>query len=205
MRVASTEGVAAALWFSVGAVMAESVYVAASVFVVDRMLSYARTFRFLHWFSAIFLMTLAVVSFVAAVAEKPISVIPLDDRAYPLIFGFGLMFMNPVQLPFWVGWITLLAEKRILNVNARYVLSVGSAALGSFLAALCFIWLGDVILSRWEISAGLFYYVLSGMFALSALIQFRRVWRTGAVNLKTDDFALTMQTPSLYKTPPVKQ
>jgi threonine/homoserine/homoserine lactone efflux protein len=176
IRLASSDGLAVASRFSVGCMMAELIYVSASLFMVDRILRFKGVFIFLRWLSVVFLLAFSVALFLAAGSADTLHVIPSWNNSSPFVFGFALMIINPVQFPFWLGWATVLAEQKVLKPDGRYYLTYAAGAgLGSLLASLCFILLGQFVVSHWFIPQALFHTVLGTLFLVSGILQVRKL------------------------------
>ncbi len=146
VQLVGSSGIVVAILFSLGCLLAELVAVSASVFLVDRMLRFKGVARLLQWISLFVLLALAIFSFIAAGSESSGDFSPAWDGSSPLIVGFVMMLINPVQLPFWLGWTTVLVGKRVLRTAGfHYVLYVAGSALGSLAASACFIVLGKLL------------------------------------------------------------
>ncbi|MEJ1240869.1 LysE family transporter [Chryseolinea sp. T2] len=187
IRLATESGAASAVWFSVGCLLAELVAVSASLILVDRMLRFKNMANVLQWTSLVVLFIFALGCFIAAfsVHQQPDTMI-VDD-ASPLILGFVIMIVNPVQLPFWLGWTAILADKKIIKaVGVQYIMYVVGSGVGSFLASGCFILLGTFFVSKWSVSPMIFYIVLGILFLLSFALQIRKMYdRDRGTTIKT--------------------
>ena len=177
IRLATESGIVPAAWFSVGCLLAELVAVSASLILVDRMMRFKNIAITLQWVSLVVLFVFAIGCFIAAssVQQQPDTMI-VDD-ASPLILGFVIMIVNPVQLPFWLGWTAILADKKLIKAaGVQYVMYVIGSGAGSLLASGCFILLGTFFVSKWSVSPMTFYTVLGVLFLLSFALQIRRMF-----------------------------
>jgi len=134
MQLSATTNYKVAGWFAFGCMIAEVVCVYVCVKVMDR-ISQSRLFiKSMEWVSLLVIAWLVISSF-SSVKE-----VPIPKNMPPLVFGFLLMAINPVQIPFWVGWTTILIESKRLPVdgkdNALYIIGI---AIGSLVASLLFI------------------------------------------------------------------
>jgi threonine/homoserine/homoserine lactone efflux protein len=176
VQLVASNGLMVAALFSLGCLLAELVAVSASVFLVDRMLRFKGVTRLLQWISLFVLFALTIFSFIAAGTDSSDVFIPVWDGSSPLIVGFVMMLINPVQVPFWLGWTTVLVEKRILQTAGfHYVLYVAGTAIGSILASVCFMVLGKVLVDRWSIAPSAFHQMLGILFLVSFMLQLRKM------------------------------
>jgi len=177
VQLVAKNGIAVAVLFATGCLLAELVTVTASLFLVDRMIRFKGVMRFLQWISLFILLGLAIASFVAAFFVPFHQIGPAWDGSSPLIFGFAMMIVNPLQLPFWLGWTTVLTERKILQSGGfQHFLYIVSSGLGSMLASLCFILLGKFLVSNWSIAPGVFHATLGLLFFVSFVLQLRKIF-----------------------------
>lgn len=176
VRLVTEGGVVAAALFAAGCLLAELVTVSASLILVDRMLRFKNVAGVLQWISLVVLLTFTIACFVAATTHSDYQHVQFTNGASPLVLGFVVMLINPVQLPFWLGWTTLLAERKIMKAaSTQYIMYVAGSGVGSLLASVCFILLGKFFVSNWSISPTAFYITLGVLFLLSSFVQLRRI------------------------------
>ena len=179
VRLSAEAGVTAAAMFSIGCLLAELVTVSASLVLVDRVMRFKNIGYVMQWISLIILLLFTVACFMAATSERLPNPILAVDGASPLVLGFVMMIINPVQLPFWLGWTALLAEKKFIKaISTQYLMYVSGSGAGSLLASVCFIFLGKFFVSKWTISPAAFYSTLGVLFLLTFLLQLRKVVET---------------------------
>jgi threonine/homoserine/homoserine lactone efflux protein len=176
VQLVAEKGLTVAVLFATGCLLAELVTVASSLFLVDRMIRFKGVMRFLQWISLFVLLALAIGSFFAAAGKSTVQIGSTWDGSSPLVFGFALMIVNPVQFPFWLGWTTVLVEKRILHTGCvHYCLYVLGSGVGSMLASICFILLGRMLVAHWFTVPGLFPAILGTLFLVSFILQLRKM------------------------------
>ena len=83
--------------------------------------------------------------------------------------------VNPVQIPFWFGWSTVLFTKKVLlpkadNYNS-YILGIG---IGTFIGNCIFIFGGQLIAAKINNNQDILSWVIGGIFTVTAIIQ---IWR----------------------------
>ncbi|HZY79045.1 MAG TPA: hypothetical protein VFE50_05940 [Cyclobacteriaceae bacterium] len=182
MQLSATKGYTIAGWFAVGCMVAEVVCVYVCVKVMDR-ISQSRLFiKSLEWVSLLVIVWLVISSF-SSVKE-----VPIPKNMPPVIFGFLLMAINPVQIPFWVGWTTILIESKRLPVdgkdNALYILGI---AVGSIAASLLFILGGRGIAAWIDGQESLFQWTFGIALVLIAMVQVVKIIRNRRPEAKPTD------------------
>lgn len=171
----------AALWFSCGCLIGEMIYVGLCSAMVDRLARFNPALKWLGWISFGILTGLALIFFIAAFHTPRISFATETPKGSPVIAGTLVMLLNPVQIPFWLGWTAVLFEKGILKPNvSNYINYVTGAGIGSFSASLLFVWAGsslslwiDAHEKLWQISLGLFFSI-SAAYQLKIIFAKRR-------------------------------
>ena len=86
--------------------------------------------------------------------------------------------VNPVQIPFWFGWSTVLFTKKILLPrNDHYNTYIVGIGIGTFIGNLIFIFGGQLIADKISNNQHILNWVIGGIFLLTALIQIWKIWR----------------------------
>lgn len=184
MQIAVTDGVSPALWFSVGALLVEIVYVRLSLVAMDWVRRQQRLFRWLEILTLLIMIALAVASFVAASRPQGAQNVILSSTLPRFLLGVVMSAINPVQIPFWFGWSTVLFTKKILQPDAThynlYILGIG---MGTFMGNGVFIFSGRVLVDLLNRNSSILHWCIGAVFALTALIQAWRMYRhTDAAN-----------------------
>ena len=94
------------------------------------------------------------------------------------LLGMFMCAINPVQIPFWFGWSTVLFTKRILKPRASfyntYIIGIG---IGTLLGNCVFIFGGKWLVQRIANSEQYLNWVIGSIFTFTALIQFIKIMR----------------------------
>ncbi len=175
MQIAITESVKNAILFSLGSLTAEVVYVRLSLVAMDWVRKQERIFKMLEWLTLLIVVALAVTSFYAALHPSNNKNIILNNRLPSYLLGLTMSAINPVQIPFWFGWSTVLFTKKVLlpkpsNYNI-YIIGIG---LGTLLGNCVFIFGGRLVAGNIQNNQSVLNYAIGGVFVVTALIQ---VWR----------------------------
>ena len=133
MQISVTDGVQSAMLFSLGSLIAEIIYVRLSLVAMDWVRKQEKLFKILEWVTLAIVLALAISSFYAAAHPTENKNAILSKSALPpIILGLVMSAVNPVQIPFWFGWSTVLFTKKILQpVNAQYNSYIVGIGLGT--------------------------------------------------------------------------
>jgi threonine/homoserine/homoserine lactone efflux protein len=178
VQLSATRGFLVAGWFALGCMLAEVVCVFVCVRIMDRV-SQSRVFvKSLEWVSLLIIVWLVVSSFSSIKNPHALDVPIIPRHISPFLFGFLLMAVNPVQIPFWVGWTTILMERKLLRTDSRQngLYMIGIAA-GSVAASILFIAGGRGIASWIEGREVMFQWTFGLALILIAVVQVAKIVR----------------------------
>jgi threonine/homoserine/homoserine lactone efflux protein len=178
MQISISDGYTQALLFSMGSLLVEMVYVRVSLVGMDWIRKQRNIFRILEWVTLVIVVALAVSSFYAALHPKTEKNIILSSTLPKFVLGATMCAVNPVQIPFWFGWSTVLFTKKVLlpkssNYNS-YILGIG---IGTLFGNCVFIFGGQLIVEKLNANQHILSWVIGGIFALTALIQSWRMFK----------------------------
>ncbi len=185
MQISIADSVETALLFSAGSLLAEIIYVRISLVAMDWIRKQEKILRILEWVTLLIVVALAAASFYAALhPSKGDTNVILDSKLNKFILGFTMSAVNPVQIPFWFGWSTVLFTKKVLlprnDHYNTYILGIG---IGTFIGNLLFIFGGRLIADKIQNNQDILNWVIGGIFAVTAIIQIWKMARNkGAVH-----------------------
>jgi threonine/homoserine/homoserine lactone efflux protein len=175
MQISVSDGVRPAIYFVLGALLVEIAYVRVSLVAMNWVLKHKRLFRWLEWVTVIIIVALAVSSFVAATDPIVKKNVLLSGGIHRFWLGIMMSAVNPVQIPFWFGWSTVLFTKKVLqHKNSHYNVYIAGIGTGTFIGNLIFIFGGRFIVDRLNASQQLLQWIIGGIFALTAIIM---IWK----------------------------
>lgn len=175
MQIAISDGIQPALLFSLGSLTAEVIYVRLSLIAMNWITKQQKLFQFLEWVTLLIVVALAVSSFYAAMHPTVNKNIILSSTLHRYFLGLIMSALNPVQIPFWFGWSTVLYTKKILlPKSSNYNFYIAGIGLGTLLGNCVFIFGGKLIADKLDENQHILNWVIGGIFALTALIQ---VWK----------------------------
>jgi len=178
MQISVSDGVRPALLFAAGTLLAEMVYVRLSLIAMDWIRKNEKIFRILEWITLAIIVALAIFSFYAALRPQVHKNILLSSTLNRFFLGLIMSALNPMQIPFWFGWSTVLFTKKILLPKPShyniYILGIG---LGTFFGSCVFIFGGKFIVQKINASGAILNWVIGGIFTITAIIQAYRMFR----------------------------
>ncbi|MEO6538003.1 MAG: LysE family transporter [Ferruginibacter sp.] len=179
MQIGIQESISQAIYFSLGSLLIEMIYVRISLVGIDWIRKQERLMKIMEWVTLGIVTALAVGSFIAAFkggenARNPI----LDNNMNRFFLGMLGCALNPVVVVFWFGWSTVLFTKKILQpVNSQYNSYILGIGLGAFLGNCVFIFGGKFLYDKIENAQHYLHWVIGGIFAITALIQLFKILR----------------------------
>jgi threonine/homoserine/homoserine lactone efflux protein len=172
MQISITDGMYPAAKFAAGALLAEVIYVRLSLIAMDWVRKQQKIFIFLEWLTLLIVLALAISSFYAAAHPTENKNVILSSTLQRFWLGLMMSALNPVQIPFWFGWSTVLFTKKILlPKNSHYNIYISGIALGTILGSCVFIFGGSIMADKLNNSQHILNWVIGGIFLLTAIIQ----------------------------------
>lgn len=181
MQIGIQESIREAIWFALGSLLVEMAYVRISLVGIDWVRKQYKLMKVMEWVTLGIIVALAVGSFVAALKTGSSGHVKngfLHLNIHRFLLGMLMCAINPVQIPFWFGWSTVLFTKNILAPATRYynlyILGIG---LGTLSGNCVFIFGGKWLVDRIANSERYLNWVIGGIFTLTALIQLIKILR----------------------------
>lgn len=149
MNIAAThisieKGVSAGLIYAIGSMLAEVIIVRIALVSMGWLTGHQKVFRLLEYFTTGLLLVLSIGSFIAAYKMTGFTnVVPLMS-VNPFLEGVILSVTNPLHIPFWLGWSSVLKTKGILESKPQqYNWFVTGIGVGTILGFMVFIFGGN--------------------------------------------------------------
>jgi len=178
MQIGIQESILNAIWFSLGSLLIEMVYVRISLIGIDWVRKQHKLMKAMEWITLIIILALAAGSFIAAASDGGGGAknVLLNNNMHRFLMGMFMCAINPVQIPFWFGWSTVLFTKKILEPKAShyntYIIGIG---VGTLLGNCVFIFGGKWMVQRIANSQQYLNWVIGGIFTITALIQLIKI------------------------------
>ena len=179
MQIGIQESIRDAVYFSLGSLLVEMVYVRFSLVGMDWMRKQERWMKIMEWVTLGIILALATGSIIAALKDHGNTKnIILQNNMHRFLLGLFMCAINPVVILFWWGWSTVLYSKKILTPgNSNYNIYILGIGLGTCLGNAIFIFGGKWLVSKIAGSQDYLNWVIGGIFTLTAVIQFIKMMR----------------------------
>ena len=173
MQIGIQENITNALYFSLGSLLVEMIYVRLSLVGMEWVRKQTSLLKWMEWGTFIIILALAIGSFIAANKNIPETKNALLQNHLPRFFlGILMSAINPVQIPFWFGWSTVLFSKDILQpINSHYNSYIVGIGIGTLLGNAVFIFGGKWLTSRITNADHYVNWIIGGIFFITAMIQ----------------------------------
>jgi threonine/homoserine/homoserine lactone efflux protein len=178
MQISVSDGIRPAIYFALGALIVEMIYVRVSLVAMDWVRKRQKLFRYLEWATVVIIAALAVTSFIAAADPQVKKNVILSNTLHRFWLGTGMSAINPVQIPFWFGWSAALFSKGVLQPrNGHYNAYISGIGLGTFAGFACFIFGGRLLVDSLNANQSVVQWIIGGIFAVTALILLLKILR----------------------------
>lgn len=187
MQISISDGLRPALYFGLGSLLAEVIYVRLSLIAMDWVRKQKTLFRALEWVTLLIVLALAISSFYAAMHPSVKKNVILSSTLHRFWLGLFMSALNPVQIPFWFGWSTVLFTKGILKPEAKqynfYIVGIG---IGTLLGNCVFMFGGQLAAAKLDNNQNLLNYIIGSIFLITAIIQAVKMIRNKNVEHRID-------------------
>jgi threonine/homoserine/homoserine lactone efflux protein len=189
MQIAVSDGILPAFYFAFGVLWVEMVYVRISLVAMEWVRHQKRLFLILEWVTLFIIIALAIASFYAAshptLTKNPI----LSNTIHRFWLGTIMSALNPVQIPFWFGWSTVLFTRKVLlPINKHFNMYIAGIGTGTLIGNAIFIFGGKLLVDKLNTNQQVIQYIVGAVFGLTAVIQ---LWKM----IKQKDAISTMDQP----------
>lgn len=176
MQIAITDGILSAFMFSLGSLIVEVIYVRLSLVAMDWVRKQEKLFKILEWLTLLIVVALAISSFYAALHPSVEKNVILSSTLPRFVLGVVMCAINPVQIPFWFGWSTVLFTKKVLLPRPdHYNMYIAGIGIGTLIGNFVFIFGGILIANSIQNNQHILNWVIGGIFAVTAIIQLWRI------------------------------
>jgi threonine/homoserine/homoserine lactone efflux protein len=179
MQIGIQESIMDAIWFSFGSLLVEMVYVRISLVGIDWVRKQEKLMKAMEWITLAIIVALAIGSFISASkGNGNAKNVLLENNMHRFLLGMFMCAINPVQIPFWFGWSTVLFNKKVLEPNnANYNCYIVGIGIGTLAGNCVFIFGGKWMVERIANSQQYLNWIIGGIFALTAIIQLIKIVR----------------------------
>jgi len=191
MQISVQENIRNAIYFSLGSLLVEMIYVRISLVGINWIRKQKKLFRWMEWITLAIVVALAIGSFAAAMHSHHAKNVILHNNINRFLLGVMLSAISPMQIPFWFGWSTVLFTKNILQPkNSYYNIYIVGIGLGTLFGNFVFIFGGKWIVEKLNGNQNLMNWIIGGIFAATALIFLIKILMHKDAVEKIDDMAM---------------
>lgn len=179
-NISLEQGAFSAIIFSGGTITVEAICVFIVLHALQWVNKQQRFFKIFEWLTALLILILAISCFIAAIEMKSFGNSVFTKYELPPFFlGLLLSILNPLHIPFWFGWSTVLINKKILIVEQKYFLIyIFGISLGTLAGFTVFIYGGIYIIQQLKDKQNILNWVVGFVLLVTAIIQVYKIYRT---------------------------
>jgi threonine/homoserine/homoserine lactone efflux protein len=179
MQISIANGIEVALLFSLGSLLAEMIYVRLSLVAMDWLRKQTRLLSIFDFLTFLLLIVLAASNFYIAFSENGQNRNLILGSALPkFLLGFLMSIINPVQIPFWFGWSTVLFSRGLLEAkNIQYNAFIVGIGMGTLLGNSVFIFGGQLVATAINDNQSFVSVLIGSIFLITAGWQLYKLLR----------------------------
>lgn len=176
-QVGLQEGLQKAWHFAIGVALIEMVYLRLALTGMDWVVQHRRIYLGLGWMTVVLFLILGIMAIVTAQKQQTESkALLLNNQLNRFLLGLSMSALNPVQIPFWVLWTSLLIQTQRLAVTglAFNLFTIG-AGLGTIAGLAVYIHGGKWLVQKIKASNRSLNLAMGIVFLITALLQLYRM------------------------------
>ncbi len=162
--------------FGLAAILVEVVLVRVALIVVDKLFLLKKLFKVLSAIMCLAILLLSFKSLEAAFHMRNFQDTLPFVSMHPFYSGLALSMLNPLHLPFWLGWTAVLKTRNILIHNAMaynvYILGIG---IGSASAFILYGFAGNFLMNVLKAQHNLINWLLGCTLLFTGLVQLYKI------------------------------
>jgi threonine/homoserine/homoserine lactone efflux protein len=175
-QITAGQGQHAAIIFALGSAIAEAVIVRLTLTGMKQILARRRLFLILEILTACLLLAMTIGCFIAAARMGGIANILPNYHLPPFATGVVMTIINPLHIPFWLGWTSVLMNKQVLSpIPVHYNWYVVGSIIGTFFGFLLFIYSGQFLLSSFESNQFIICLVIGVILFIVSMLHIKRM------------------------------
>ena len=177
MLIAEHRGKSAALWFALGALLIEIVYVYLTLKLFEWLSTNVKVLKAIRWISIGVMLTIGIWLLVEN-THAAMHITTESRKANPFLTGLLLSALNPAQIPFWLGWNAVAIDRKLLQIQTPttlvWLMGIGT---GTFLSLGLFAVSGPTIFKMIGGNDRMLTRLIGLIFVLAALFQSLHVFK----------------------------
>ena len=175
-QLSASDGIYAGLLFATGAMIVEVIIVRIALVTIKWLARQHRLFRLLEYVTTSIILFLAIASLMAAYSMTGFATSLPIKSITPFWTGAFLSLTNPLHIPFWLGWSTVLMNKNILRPDPiEYNWYVSGIGLGTMLGFAVFIYAGKFLVNQIQQHQTILNFAIGLVLLFTAAIQVKKI------------------------------
>lgn len=175
-QISGKQGTGAAMIYATGSMVAEVIIVRIALSGMSWLTRRQKFFRFLEWITAGLLIVFSIACFIAANSMQDFPVILPGLLLPPFLSGVVLSVINPLHIPFWLGWSAVLISKGVLVPGLKqYNWYSSGIATGTMSGFTVFIFGGQYLLKAFHSNQFLINCIIGAALLITAFIHIRKM------------------------------
>jgi threonine/homoserine/homoserine lactone efflux protein len=171
-------GIKAGFLFAAGAMIVEVIIVRIALVTMKWLARQHKLFLLLEYVTTSLILFLAIASFVAAYKMTGFATSFPARAVTPFWLGVFLSATNPLHIPFWLGWSTVLMNKNILRPHkVEYNWYVSGIGLGTMMGFALFICGGNFLVGEIQQHQILLNCIIGIVLAITAAVQIKKMMK----------------------------
>jgi threonine/homoserine/homoserine lactone efflux protein len=171
LKVAVEKGKKAGIRYAFGVMWPDIVQAHIAIIGADYILNHPKLLDWLSRAAVIILLVMAYTSWRQARKGIKQSAVTKYNIKNPFLYGFLISLVNPMAIPFYFTYSSLLKYTGIITFEQPYAsIYIAGAVLGAFTLLSIYSVYARKIIGKIAFVARNFYYILSGLFLIIALV-----------------------------------
>jgi threonine/homoserine/homoserine lactone efflux protein len=176
-QVGLQESISKAWQFAFGVALVEMVYLRFALTGMDWVVQHRMVYLGLGWLTVVLFLVLGIMAILSAKKQQTESkALVLNNKLNRFVLGLTMSALNPVQIPFWVLWTSLLIQtKRLAVCSIDFNLFTIGAGTGTIAGLAVYIHGGKWLVQKIKASNRSLNIAMGIIFLLTALLQLYRM------------------------------
>ncbi len=176
-QVGLQEGISKAWQFAIGVALVEMVYLRLALTGMDWVVQHRLIYLGLGWVTVLLFLFLGIMAILSAKKQTTeTKALVLNNKLNRFVLGLTMSALNPVQIPFWVLWTSLMIQtNRIAVSTLDFNLFTIGAGAGTIAGLAVYIHGGKWLVQKIKASNRSLNIAMGVVFLLTALLQLYRM------------------------------
>jgi threonine/homoserine/homoserine lactone efflux protein len=187
--ITAKQGTEAGFIYALGSMIAELLTVRFALSAMSWIAGKHKLFFILEIITALLLIAMTIACFYFAMQMIDITETKTQTNVNPFTAGFLLSVINPLHIPFWLGWSIVLMNKELLQPKPlQYNWYVTGIGIGTMLGFAVFIYGGEFLLNALSENQPIILSIIGLALLTASYIHIRKMMRVPASVRYSDSF-----------------